>query len=361
MMDSRSEAEQRERDARMEADLAFLEELEADDTAEVVELSELPPLTTAALQAEITAARLVEAQRRDIAAAVRAPELDLDALGFLSGLTRGETKTLRDVWPTLPAERRRRLVGAMGLLTRDDLDLDFARALRVALRDSEAGTRAAAVAALWEDRALDTLTAFLEMLGRDDAPAVRLATTLALAPFATAAAAGDLPEAYAGRVRDALFAAATDTREIVEVVRAATVALGVFDDADVGAIIEETYDRGTFDDRLTALAAMGRSCNPRYLPTIQDDTEDDERDVRLEATRALGELGAEAGVPEVIARLDDEDRAVRLAAVASLGQIGNRAAVTALREHRADEDTDDWRDATDAALAEAALGDSLIP
>lgn len=360
MTDHRSEAEQRERDARIDADLAFLEELEAYEEAEAAAPIALPSLATSDLEAEIAAARALEAQKRDIAATLRAPDLDDTHLHFLSGLTRGETRTLRETWPTLPTAQRQRLVAAMDAQARDDLDLDFARALRVALRDREADIRATAVDALWEDRALDTLTAFTDLLERDDDAAVRLAAARALAPFAVAAAAGNLPETYANRVRETLLAAATSGGEEIEVTRAATMAMGVFDDARVHDVIEETYNAGSTEDRLAALAAMGRSCNPRFLPTVQYDTEDDERDVRREATQALGEMGLSAGTPEVIARLDDEDRSVRLVAVTALGQIGDRESVRTLREHRADDERDDWREAVDDALAEAELGDSVI-
>ena len=360
MTDQRTEAEQRERDARIEADLAFLEELEAYNEEEVAAPIALPSLATSDLEAEIAVARALEAQKRDIAATLRAPALDYAGLNFLSNLTRGETRTFRETWPTLPTEQRRRLVQAMDERAREDLDLNFARALRVAVRDRDAGIRAAAIAALWEDRALDTLTAFLDVLERDEDATTRLAAAHALDPFAVAAAADDLPEAYANRVRETLLATATSSVEEAAVTRAATAAVGVFDDPRVFDVIEETYHAGSTADRLAALSAMGRSCNPRFLPTVQYDTEDDERDVRREATQALGEMGLSAGVPEVIARLDDEDRSVRLAAVMALGQIGDRESVRTLREHRADDPRDDWRDAVDDALAEAELGDSLI-
>ncbi len=359
-MDQRTEAEQRERDARMDADLAFLEELEAHEEVEAETPIALPSLATRDLEAEIAAARLMEGQRRDIAATLRAPELDYAGLGFLSGLTRGETRTLRETWPTLLAEQRRHLVRAMDERAREDLDLDFARALRVALRDREADVRAAAIDALWEDRALDSLTAFADALDRDADATVRLAAARALAPFAVAAAADEIPETYGNRVRETLLAAATSGVEEIEVTRAATAAVGVFDDPRVRDVIRETYDRGSTEDRLAALTAMGRSCDPRFLPTVQYDTEDDERDVRREATRALGEMGLSAGVAEVIARLDDEDRGVRLVAVTALGQIGDRESVRTLREHRADDERDDWREAVDDALAEAELGESVV-
>ena len=100
--------------------------------------------------------------------------------------------------------------------------------------------------------------------------------------------------------------------------------------------ITDLYGRGDLADRVSALYAMGRTYDARWLGTLIDELEAEESEVRFEAARALGELGRGEAVPELIGRLDDEDRPVRLAAVIALGQIGSRSATNALREHRAD-------------------------
>jgi len=356
----RKEVRDPDRDARIEADLRFMEELEESGAAEEEEgLTELPSLATADLLAEIETVRANEGRRADIAGSLRDPNLDYDDLAFLSGLTRREARPLVTVWGSLPPERRRHLVRAMGLRAEADLTLDFARPLLVATRDTQASVRAAAISALWESRTPETLAASLVAVDDDDAH-VRLAAANGLAAFAALAATGDLPEADASRLRTTLLTHARNPREAVEVARRAVVALGVFNDADTNALIAEVYARETIDDRAAALEAMGRSYNPEYLPTVRGDITDREHDVRLEATRALGEIGASEGTPDLIDRLSDTDRAVRFAAVIALGLIGNRAAVAALREHRADRADPDWHEAVDAALAEAAFGESPL-
>ncbi len=231
--------------------------------------------------------------------------------------------------------------------------------LLVAARDSEATTRAAAIDALWEADTPDVLATLTTAL-RDDAPRVRLAATNALAPFAARAAAGELLPGADDRLRAALLTLARTHSEPIEVVRRAVAALGVFDDAETNALITETYDRDTIDDRAAALEAMGRSCNADYLPTLRTELTAREREVRFEATRALGELALGESTPDVEDRLTDPDRAVRFAAVVALGQIGSRAAMTALREHRGDSPDADWQEAVDASLAEASYADNPL-
>lgn len=342
----------KERDARIDADLAFLEELEALEAGEL----EDEPLD---LDAD-TALDPADEPRGDIAARLRDPNLKFGSLRFLSGLTRGESGVVRETWPTLPVERRRRLVRAMADLAELSVELDFARVLRIAMRDTDAGVRAHAIEALWEHESPDYLVALLDALRGDESAEVRQAAAKALGPFSVRAVLGSLTEPLTVRLHDDLLTTAQDMREPIEVRRPAVESLGPFNDAPVAALITDLYDRGDVEDRVSALFAMGRSANARWLDTVLSEVEAEENEVRFEATRALGELGQAAAVPEVIGRLEDEDRAVRLAAVNALGQIGSRSATNALREHRADADDEEWTDAIDAALAEAAYGDQPL-
>lgn len=349
----------RERDARIEADIAFLEELEAmeaEAAAGIAVEASLDDLDSDGRDADAA----TDEPRGDIAARLRDPNLRFGSLRFLSGLTRGEAGVVRDAWPTLTVERRRRLVRAMGDLADLSVTLDFARALRVALRDTDAQVRRDAVAALWEDESPDLLVVYLDLLERDTDAGVRQAAARALAPFAERAAGGEVAEPLAGRLHARLLATAQDPREPIAVRRSATEAAGVYDDAATNALITDLYDRGELDDRVSALAAMGRSCDARWLGAVQDEVTAAEREARVAATRALGEIGRAEGVPDIIGRLADEERAVRFAAIVALGQVGSRSATNALREHRADEDDEDWTNAIDAALAEAAYGDQPL-
>ncbi|MCA1724901.1 MAG: HEAT repeat domain-containing protein [Thermomicrobia bacterium] len=342
----------KERDARIDADVAFLEELEALEAGETDD----EPLD---LDADV-ASEPADEPRGDIADRLRDPNLKFGSLRFLSALTRGESGAVREVWPTLPVERRRRLVRAMDDLAELTVELDFARVLRIAMRDGDAEVRMRAIAALWEHESPDFLVALLDLLHTDPSAEVRQAAAKALGLFAVRAVLGNLTEPLTLRLHDDLLATAQDLREPIEVRRPAIESLGPFNDEPVAALIMELYDRGDREDRVSALFAMGRSANPRWFGTLMDEIEVEESDVRFEAARALGELGQAEAVPALIDRLEDEDRAVRIASVIALGQIGSRNATSALREHRADAEDEEWTDAIDAALAEAAYGDQPL-
>jgi hypothetical protein len=342
----------KERDARIDADLAFLEELEALEAGDLDD-EPLDLDTEAALEP-------ADEPRGDIAARLRDPDLKFGSLRFLSGLTRGESGAVRETWPTLSVERRRRLVRAMADLAELTVELDFARVLRIAMRDTDADVRVHAIEALWEHESPDYLVALLDALHQDASAQVRQAAAKALGPFSVRAVLGSLTEPLTVRLHDDLLQTARDMREPIEVRRPAIESLGPFNDEPVATLITELYDRGDMEDRVSALFAMGRSYNTRWFATVMDEVEAEENEVRFEATRALGELGQAEAVPELIGRIEDEDRAVRIAAVIALGQIGSRNATNALREHRADADDEEWTDAIDAALAEAAYSDQPL-
>ncbi len=342
-----------ERDARIDADVAFMRELEALE-AGAADVDNEP------LDLEADVQESADEPRGDIAARLRDPRLKFGSLRFLSGLTRGESGPVREVWPTLPVERRRRLVRAMNDLAELSVELDFARVLRIAMRDIDADVRMHAIEALWEYEGADLLTALLGVVQYDESAQVRQAAAKALAPFAVRAVTGNVPEPLVTHLHDTLLATAQNLREPIEIHRPAIESLGAFIDAPVAALITDLYNRGDPEDRASALHAMGRSVDPRWLATVRAETEAEESEVRFEAARALGEIGQAEGVPDLIARLDDEDRAVRLAAVFALGQIGSRTATSALREHRADADDEDWTDAIDAALIEASYADQPL-
>src|SRR5262249_39470338 len=193
--------------------------------------------------------------------------------------------------------------------------LDFARVLRIAMRDTDATVRTEAIEALWENESPDLLAALLDVVQRDVDAGVRLAAAKALARFAERGAGRGVAGPVAGHLYEGLLAVARNDREEMAVRRSAIESLGVYDDAPVTALIRDLYDRGGVDDRTSALYAMGRSVNARWLPTVLDEIESEEHEIRFEATRALGLIGRSEGVPELIGRLEDEDRAVRFAAV----------------------------------------------
>lgn len=269
----------------------------------------------------------------------------------LSDLGRDAARRCAREWADLPEDTRAAIVREMDELAEARVDLVFGRVLRVALDDSSPVVRQLAVAALWEDEGSDLLDRLLGLLARDPADDVRAAAARALGRFAGLAAAGDLADGVAERLRSDLVTVAADPAEPSHVRRLALESAGAFGtEPDVRTLILEAWESDDQADRGSSLYAMGQSRDPAWLPTLRDELAGDEAVLRYEAARALGAIGSDAAVPDLLAAMDgEEDVEVRHAAIAALGAIGGRAAVGALRTLA------DHAEAVDEDLIEAAL------
>jgi len=230
----------------------------------------------------------------------------------------------------LPLDRRLAILSVANQLAEDDIHLDFSAVLRICLTDTDGGVRAAAIDGLWEDEEFRTGDLFAKMLRTDPDERARAAAAISLAKFALKAEEQTLYAPTAARVRQALLDAANDRREQREVRRRAVESVGVISDADVIDVIDRTYSDPDPKFKASALYAMGRHGDERWLPTVLGELESENPELRFEATRAAGELGSPRAVVPLINLLDDPDLEVRLAAVGGLGEIGGDVARKAL-------------------------------
>ena len=60
------------------------------------------------------------------------------SLKFLSDPSSEDRATLREVWPTLPLDRRRRITDALVVIIEDNIDFDFRHVFLTALEDNDA-------------------------------------------------------------------------------------------------------------------------------------------------------------------------------------------------------------------------------
>lgn len=125
-------------------------------------------------------------------------------------------------------------------------------------------------------------------------------------------------------------------------------------DPRLAELIERLFEEEELGLRATAIYAMGRSMDGRWLATAINEFVSDDAEIRYEAARAAGLLAETDALPGLSELAQDDDLEVRLAAITSIGQIGGAAAVRILRRLAEDApDTDD--EAIDDALIEAAI------
>jgi HEAT repeat protein len=252
------------------------------------------------------------------------------SLTFLSDLSREDRATLREGWPTITVENRRRIAHVLDDLAEDNIELDFRQAFQVLLDDADSEVRLAAIDGLWEDESPTCFSCLLTLLAGDPAPAVRAAAAVALGRFSYLADLGKLAGDRPAQLRAGLLAVARNDAEDADVRRRAVESLGYFEgDPDVTAEIQRAY-AGTGKLPISAVYAMGRNMDPQWTPIVLRELTSPTAEMRYEAARAVGELGDEAHVPALVALLDDDDLEVRLAVIWALGQLGGRQAAVAL-------------------------------
>ena len=290
--------------------------------------------------------------------AFRGGEMSPTEVALLSDLDREAAARFAIEWSGLPETIRERVVRTMDELAEDRLELNFGRALRIALDDPSPVVRQLAVAALWEDERQDLIDPLRELLARDPSQDVRAEAARGLGRFAQLGARGMLPDGAGDRLREELVAAAGDERAPETVRQRALESAAVLgSDPEIRAMILDAYESDDQAWQGAALYAMAQNLDSGWLPMVIQELANPDAQLRFEAARACGAFGDEAAIPELVECAADDDPEVRHAAIGSLGQIGGRAAVRALERLSASAGDAD-RDVIEAALAEAlALAD----
>ena len=250
----------------------------------------------------------------------------------LSGLSRVEVMSVISGWTNIRPERRRDLLDRMSELAGDNLELDFTALFRACLRDGEASVRASAARGLWDSDDRIVIRPLVELLSKDGSSEVRSAAATTLGKFAEMAEDGKLIRRDGKRISDALMAVIEDPNEENETRRRAIEAIAPVTSERVHETIQRSYDDDDPLMKQSAIFAMGRSSDSRWLPIVLRETGHRDAAIRYEAAIACGYLGDDEIVPHLINMLNDEDAQVQLAAVRSLGNIGGELAKRALTQ-----------------------------
>ena len=274
----------------------------------------------------------------------------------LSELSPAELAQFREAWAGYSRTRRLALMQALVSMAEEHAQFNYNAIFAWALDDVDAEVRALAMEGLWEDKNLAHLPRFMHFLTHDEDVNVRAAAAVAVGRYLYWAETHEIPGRYAAETAEALWNVYHDPLEHVHVRRRALEGLGGSSHPGVARIIESAqYDEDPFM-RGSALYAMGRSADVRWIPYLLPHLESDDPALRMEAARALGELEAKTAVVPMIRMLDDEqDMEVRFAILEALGQIGGDKARQAL-ELAAESEDEAEAEAAELALEQLYAG-----
>ena len=289
--------------------------------------------------------------------------LVVSKLVAISALGPQESALLLDAWSKIELDRRRRVVQVLVDLTEDSVELNFDAVFLMALADEDSEVRRAAVKGLWEHEGRDLVDPLLGLLEHESDAGVRAEAALALGRFVLQAEFDALRAADAERVEDALRRTFEDSAEVSEVRARALESIGVRSVPWVRDLIQEAFESGDRRLTLSAVHAMGRSCDAAWLPTLITELESDDDEMRFEAAGALGAIADEAATPHLLPLLHDDDQEAQEAAIGALGEIGGPEAKEALEEllqEAGDRADDRVREAVLSAVAETDFAEDPL-
>ncbi len=282
------------------------------------------------------------------------PEINLSLLANLSDLNSRELARFRTAWITYDSTRRVELLHALIELAVEHVEYDFRVIYSWALGDANPRVRSLSIEGLWEDERPHLIAAFRDLLHGDSDPDVRAAAATALGRFVYWGEIGSVESGHAEHATRALWERLHDTNEVVHVRRRALEDIAVSSDGSVSGVIENALYDTDPSMRESALYAMGRSADLKWIPHLVSELGQSDPALRFQAVNALGELEARAAVSQVINLIASEtDSEVRLAALLALGSIGGTEARQAL------EAATEWEDEAVVEAAEQALEELL--
>ena len=277
----------------------------------------------------------------------------------LSGVNSEELQLFKEVWPTIERKRRQQVVSRLVELAEENFDLDFDNVFKDCLDDPDAEVRSRAIEGLWENEEPSLINTLLNLLEHDSSEKVQAAAAAALGRFVMLAEHQKLHSSYSSKIYQALLTTIGDSSQALEVRRRALEAIAPMGSPEVEKVISEAYHNGHPKFRFSSIYAMGKNCNPAWLPILLKELANADAEIRYEAAGACGEIGEEDAVPYLTNLVEDPDLEVQLATIQALGKIGGTEAKNCL-EQCLDDDSEVIQQAAEQALRELGEGEEPL-
>lgn len=257
------------------------------------------------------------------------PRKELD---LLADMRPEDRDLLREAWPHISLETRRRLVATLSKTAEADATAIFDDVFLVALGDPDEEVRLTALEGLWEYRDESFVPTLIRMMVSDPSVLVRAEAAMSLGKFAMAGELEEIDPQTTDMVRRALVAVWNSPDQDVEVRRRALESVSCLTSDEIGSMIEAAYRDKDERMNVSAVYAMGQTLDEVWAPYVLKELRSPRPEMRYEAAQAAGELQLTDAVPTLLDMVNDPDTDVRLVAIEALGVIGGERAIQALME-----------------------------
>jgi HEAT repeat protein len=277
----------------------------------------------------------------------------------LSNLNAQELALFEQAWKTIEPKRRRQIIYRLVELAEDNFELDFDDIFKNRLKDEDADVQSKAIEGLWESEETCLIDPLIELLEPESPEKVQATAATALGKFAMLAELEKLRPKHKTRVCRTLLGVIEDTSRSIEIKRRALEAAAPLSLPQMEKAIARAYRSGVPRLKTSAIFAMGKRCDPRWLPILIKELTNADAEIRYEAASACGELGEKETAPYLSKLTTDPDIDVQLAAIQALGKIGGPEAKDSLERCLTD-DSEVIQQAAEEALNELGADENPL-
>lgn len=247
-------------------------------------------------------------------------------LAELSNIGTEEQTSFQLIWETIDVARQRQIVERLVELAEDDPLLNFDDIFKFCLQDEDPEVQRQAIEGLWDNEEASLIFPLLKILEQGNSEKVQATAATALGKYTLLTEYKKLRDNHASALQEALLKTVEDDNRPIEVRRRALEAVSPLSIPQVMATINQAYESDNTKFKISSLYAMGKNCDPSWLPILLKELSSSDTEIRYEAAIACGELEDEAAVPGLIGLVGDLDTDVVMAALQALGKIGGSRA-----------------------------------
>ena len=280
----------------------------------------------------------------------------------MSDLESDELSRIRPVWQELPAVYKHQVLRQLNESSEVSFELNYREIAVLSIDDESSLVRAAAIDLLWADESPVTMRRLMAMSRDDTSAEVRSRALAGLGRFILRGEYGEIPAADASEAQELALQMHKDDSQGIEVRCRALEALANSNHSDVDKCIRGAYLNGSHLLKVSALFAMGRTCDKKWQDILLDELDGRDNELVYEAIQSCGHIQVEDSVQAIGEMTLSDDREIQLMSIWALGEIGGKRTfeiLSSLAETAEDEETlntiEEALDAASFSLSMSAL------